>query len=83
MSDFTPIKVNPNVGDSTSLAEFQATDSIGIVNGGTGATTEVGAKTNLSLDKVDNTADVNKPISTAVSTALAYFDAGNITDAVV
>jgi hypothetical protein len=41
-----------------------------IVNGGTGAATVAGAKTNLGLNNVDNTSDLNKPVSTATQTAL-------------
>ena len=41
-----------------------------ISNGGTGSNTVVGAKTNLGLNNVDNTSDVNKPISIATQTAL-------------
>jgi hypothetical protein len=43
---------------------------VAIANGGTGASTVVGAKTNLGLNNVDNTSDANKPISTATQTAL-------------
>ncbi|MHA8109180.1 hypothetical protein [Aquirufa sp. A-Brett2-W8] len=41
-----------------------------IANGGTGATTAVGARANLGLGNVDNTADASKPISTATQAAL-------------
>lgn len=41
-----------------------------IVNGGTGATTAVGARSNLGLGNVDNTTDAAKPISTATQAAL-------------
>jgi hypothetical protein len=41
-----------------------------IENGGTNASTVLGAKTNLGLENVDNTSDLNKPISTATQTAL-------------
>lgn len=41
-----------------------------IANGGTGATTAVGARANLGLGNVDNTADASKPISAATQTAL-------------
>ncbi len=43
---------------------------VGIAHGGTNATTVIGAKTNLQLQNVDNTSDLNKPISTATQTAL-------------
>lgn len=41
-----------------------------ITGGGTGATTAVGARANLGLGNVDNTADASKPISAATQTAL-------------
>lgn len=41
-----------------------------IANGGTEANTAAGARANLGLGNVDNTADPNKPISTATQTAL-------------
>lgn len=43
---------------------------IGIANGGTNASTILGAKTNLQLQNVDNTSDLNKPISLATQGAL-------------
>ena len=43
---------------------------VGIANGGTNAATVLGAKTNLQLQNVDNTSDLNKPLSTATQTAL-------------
>ncbi|MFN5930529.1 MAG: beta strand repeat-containing protein, partial [Sphingobacteriales bacterium] len=46
------------------------TGTLAIANGGTGATTVVGAKTALALENVENTTDLNKPISTATQTAL-------------
>jgi hypothetical protein len=46
------------------------TGVVAIANGGTGATTVSGAKTNLGLNNVDNTSDLNKPISTAAQAAL-------------
>lgn len=41
-----------------------------ITGGGTGSTTAVGARANLGLGNVDNTADASKPISAATQTAL-------------
>lgn len=46
------------------------TGTVGIANGGTGATTAAGAKQNLGLGNVDNTKDADKPVSNAVKTAL-------------
>lgn len=54
------------------------TGIISLANGGTGATSASAAKTNLGLGNVDNTTDLNKPISTAAQTALnAKEDATN------
>ncbi len=41
---------------------------VAIANGGTGATTAAGARTNLGIGNVENTADLNKPMSTATKT---------------
>lgn len=46
------------------------TGVVAIENGGTNAITVLGAKTNLELQNVDNTRDINKPISTATQAAL-------------
>ena len=43
---------------------------VGLANGGTNATTVIGAKTNLQLHNVDNTRDLDKPISTLTQLAL-------------
>jgi hypothetical protein len=43
---------------------------VGIANGGTNSSTIFGAKTNLGLEEVDNTTDLDKPISVATTTAL-------------
>ena len=46
------------------------TGVVSIENGGTNAVTVQGALQNFGLDNVDNTSDLNKPISTATQTAL-------------
>jgi hypothetical protein len=43
---------------------------VSIAHGGTNASTLIGAKTNLQLQNVDNTSDLNKPLSAATQTAL-------------
>lgn len=44
--------------------------TLAIAGGGTGATTALGARANIGLGNVDNTADADKPISTATQAAL-------------
>ncbi|MEN6353202.1 MAG: hypothetical protein ABFD02_07090, partial [Bacteroidales bacterium] len=59
-----------NVTGNVSGTSLNVTGIVAILNGGTGSSTVVGAKTNLGLENVDNTSDANKPISTATQTAL-------------
>ncbi len=54
----------------TSKTAESVSGIIPIENGGTGAKTITGAKINLGLNNVDNTSDINKPISIATQTAL-------------
>ncbi len=53
-----------------SVSASKITGVVPVANGGTGASTVAAAKTNLALNNVDNTTDVNKPISTLTQTAL-------------
>ena len=53
-----------------SISAGKITGVVSVANGGTGASTVVTAKTNLSLQNVDNTTDFNKPISTLTQAAL-------------
>ena len=53
-----------------SIAASKLTGIVAIANGGTGASTIAAAKTNLLLDNVDNTSDINKPISTLALAAI-------------
>lgn len=57
-------------GTPTAQQIRDAVGTLGEANGGTGATTFAQARINLSLDKVSNTSDANKPVSTAQQTAL-------------
>ncbi|MFM1774721.1 MAG: hypothetical protein RJA53_331 [Bacteroidota bacterium] len=53
-----------------SMVASKLTGTVAIANGGTGANTIAAAKTNLLLNNVDNTTDLNKPISTLTQTAI-------------
>lgn len=68
-SDAGAIVDNPiKITRSTGVVTFAQPIPPG--SGGTGVTSLSGLKAALSLDNVDNTSDYNKPISTAVSSAL-------------
>ena len=61
------------VGNVTGSLIGNATNVSGIVaiaNGGTGGGNASNARTNLGIGNIDNTSDVNKPVSTAQQTAL-------------
>ncbi|WGK94756.1 MULTISPECIES: hypothetical protein [Flavobacterium] len=53
-----------------AITANNVTGVVAIENGGTGATTTMEARTNLGLNNVDNTSDLNKPISKETQTAL-------------
>jgi hypothetical protein len=53
-----------------SVSASKITGIVPVANGGTGASTVSAAKTNLALNNVDNTTDLNKPISTLTGAAL-------------
>jgi hypothetical protein len=53
-------------GDISGRAS-NLTGILALTNGGTGATTATGAKVAIGLSNVDNTTDMNKPVSTATS----------------
>uniref|UniRef100_UPI004047ABA3 hypothetical protein n=1 Tax=Algoriphagus sp. TaxID=1872435 RepID=UPI004047ABA3 len=60
---------SPITGNITGTAA-NVTGVVALANGGTEATTAAGARANLELGNVENTSDLNKPISTATQTAL-------------
>jgi hypothetical protein len=49
MADKIPVKATYTGSDVTGLAEFTSTDTVGIGDGGTGATTASDARTNLGI----------------------------------
>ncbi len=72
-SSFTEISKQPFNYVPFAYSAINAVNVTGVVaieNGGTNATTVLGAKTNLGLQNVDNTTDLNKPISDASKLAL-------------
>ena len=83
MADVTPIRVLVDgSGDTTGLSEFLSGETLGIVHGGTGATTAAGAISGLGLHAVavsgSYTDLLNKPTTddiTEGSTNLYYTDA--------
>lgn len=72
-SNFEEISSSPLTSSPFSFSSTTANNVTGIVaiaNGGTGANTIQGALNNLSLGNVDNTSDLNKPISIATQNQL-------------
>jgi hypothetical protein len=53
-----------------SVSASKITGVLPVANGGTGGSTVAAAKTSLALNNVDNTTDLNKPISTLTQAAL-------------
>jgi hypothetical protein len=62
--------VGAGTGITVNADDVALTVPVQVIHGGTGATTQAGAKTNLGLSNVDNTADASKPISSATQAAL-------------
>lgn len=62
----TPYALNALTANSSN----SVTGIVPILNGGTGADNPVNARFNLGIGNVDNTSDVNKPVSLAVQQAL-------------
>ena len=72
-SQFEQISNQPLNYVPMALYARKAESILGIVpieNGGTGTNTTATAKANLGLELVDNTTDLNKPVSTATQTEL-------------
>ncbi|MBP6040899.1 MAG: hypothetical protein KA509_03735, partial [Flavobacterium sp.] len=67
---------------NAAITAGNVTGVVALVNGGTGATTAAGARANLGIGNIDNTSDLDKPISTATKN---YVDnqlaSGTIVDA--
>jgi hypothetical protein len=63
--NLTGIVTGSLIGNATNVSSIVA-----LANGGTGANSATAAKTNLGLGNIDNTSDVNKPVSTAQQAAL-------------
>ena len=61
--NYVPMALNARNAENVS-------GTISVENGGTGANTMIGAKTNLELELVDNTRDLDKPLSLATQEAL-------------
>ena len=80
-----PTLNNPVItGTAKGNIDGTATNVTGIVaiaNGGTGASNLSDAKKNLEIDRVDNTTDLEKPISRATQTALDAIIATGTPDA--
>lgn len=53
-----------------NISAAKINGTLAIANGGTGSTSASAARANLGLENIDNTSDANKPVSTAVETAL-------------
>jgi hypothetical protein len=68
--NFSAGTITANLTGNASGTAANVTGIVSVLNGGTGATTIAGAKTNLNLDQVDNTSDLNKPVSIATQAAL-------------
>lgn len=58
-------------GTPTQQQIRDAIGTLGISNGGTGATTPETARSNLGLGNVDNTSDANKPVSASQAASIA------------
>lgn len=57
-------------GTTTTSGTSTLSGTLSVAHGGTGVTTLSALKSSLNINNVDNTSDVNKPISTAVQLAL-------------
>ncbi|MDI1304293.1 MAG: hypothetical protein PSX42_05530, partial [bacterium] len=73
-SSFTEISNQPFTYVPFAYSSINATNVVGVVsieNGGTNATTLLDARKNLAIENIDNTSDLNKPLSLAELNALS------------
>ncbi|MFV5684193.1 hypothetical protein ACM55I_01990, partial [Flavobacterium sp. GB2R13] len=73
-SSFTEISNQPFTYVPFAYSSINATNVVGVVsieNGGTNATTLLDARKNLVIENIDNTSDLNKPLSLAELNALS------------
>lgn len=70
MADKKPVKGVFNDSDEvTGLAEFTSDDSVGVADGGTGATDAAGARTNLDVDS--STEVTSKAVNNSITFSIA------------
>ena len=78
MSNVIPIRVVVDgSGDTTGLSEFLTGETLGLLHGGTGATTAQGARTNLGLGTISTQASNNVSITGGAISGMSDPSSGN------